>query len=179
MIDENIVIQMVLVIATISMAVVMWIKTSESNNLLRNEIKIRYRPILARMYMDIPDYDMKIGREMKKITFRFINNGSLPAIKLRKQYYAEIKENGNIIERVTSDDIEINGISMPSLAPNESMGIDVPLTEIQNEEAWQSNKCHFGLVVFYHDNNSKEYFYRIEGYLDRGRVMLFNTTNMN
>lgn len=179
MIDENTWIQIVLVLATIFMAFVMWIKTSESNNLLRNEIKIRYRPILARMYMDIPDYDMEIGKEMKKITFRFINNGSLPAIKLKKQYYAEIKENGSSIERITSDDININGIDMPSLAPNESMGIDIPLTEKQTDEAWQSNKCHFGLVVFYHDDNGKEYFYRMEGYLDRGRVMLFNTTSMN
>ena len=177
--DPNVVVQIFLIFSTISIAIVTWIKMSESNKLLKTEIETRYRPTLARMHMGIPDNDIKQGTKLKKITFRIINNGTLPAVKVSKEYYVEIRENGIISNRKTSDSVNSNGIPMPSLAPNEAYGIDIDLDDLHNENAWTTNTCYFGLIVWYYDSRDKKYFYRIEGHLDHGLVMLSETTDMN
>jgi len=67
LIDENVLVQIGLVTVTASLAIITWIKMSESNRTIRNEFEARFRPILARMYMGIPNRDLVVVLKQKKI----------------------------------------------------------------------------------------------------------------
>lgn len=179
MIDENVLVQIGLVAVTASLAIITWIKMSESNRTIRNEFEARFRPVLARMYMDIPNRDLTVMLKEKKIPFRIINNGASSAIKVSKQYYVVIRQNGRESHLKSSDAVNPDGILISSLAPNESMGVDVELDDVHIEQALFANTVNFGLIIFYHDVRNKKYSYRMEGYLDRGSVILHPTTQMD
>ena len=178
-IDPNVTVQIFLVAVTASLAIITWIRTGQSNNLLKEELRIRYRPSLARMYMTFTPEDIQQMKVHSKALFRIKNYGSLPAVNVRIEYYVKIGENDKDNYMKSSAENYPDGKSVASLAPQESYGVDIPMDNIHLQMMFESNACYFGLIIWYTSpSNTTQYQYKMEGYFDHGEIMLHNTTKM-
>lgn len=177
--DGSLEVEIALVVATAILALTTWNGTRNSNNLLKEELKTRYRPSLARIHMQFPSEDIEQMRIHSKALFRIKNVGSLPATNVRIEYYVKIVENGEESNMQSSEECFPGGKIESSLAPQESYGVDIPMDQIHLESMFNSNTCYFGLIIWYTSPSNKlEYQYKMEGHFDHGEIMLHNTTQM-
>ena len=173
-------IQIALVLSTITIAIITFWGIRQSNNLLKKDLQMRYRPSLARLHMNMSIEDYKWSYANDEIIFRFINNGLLPAINIRKKYYTRTlsPKTGEFVETYTSDEVEPNGITIPSMAINESMGINIPLKGQAIREAWIDKNFYFGLLLEYTDENKTPYYYKMLGHLEPGGIIMLSNTEI-
>ena len=176
-VDENVIVQIVLVLATITAVIVTWWKTRESNNMLKSELNTKLRPVLNRTVIGdtkrtAPDgsviHEPVYSLQHNKVLFHFTNSGSLPAVNIMQTSFVAIKEN----EEFTNIK-PIENKSLPAMAPNEKYSIDLFYDKEHFEEAHRSDKCYFGLRLDYEDPNGKKYHYSMEGhFFDHGYLYL-------
>lgn len=178
--DGSLEVEIALVVATGILAIITWIRSGQSNSLLREDLRTRYRPSLARIHMQFPKEDIEQMKLHCKALFRIKNFGSLPATNVRIEYYVKIVENGNESHmRSSIEDGFPNGKTESSLAPQESYGVDIPMGNIHFQSMENSNTCYFGLIIWYSGpSNNLQYQYKMEGHFDHREIMLHNTTNM-
>ena len=183
MIDESVIIQIFLVLGTIAMVIVSWIKMSESNNLVKKELDVKIRPILARTVIGTSTLQTGSGvihepvysLQPNKILFHFTNNGMLPAVNVIQRNYVRLKRTNEWILVKTSDDISVDGIKIPTMSPNEKYSIDIHYEVQHYKEALALNTCYFGLVIEYQDPSlMNKYSYKMEGHFDKQYLMLDN-----
>jgi len=148
-------------------------KLGSQTKLIERDVKTRIRPILNRKELrkTITNYDEQNVGELhtltrQKVLFHFHNTGTLPALKMSKNYYSEIREmpfNGIKLDPQNYEHID----KMPSLAPNEYYSVDILWNNLCFDEAVNGKKCYFGLIIWYHDQNDTRYYYHMEGYFDK------------
>ena len=183
MIDENMIVQIFLVLGTIAMVIVSWIKMSESNNLVKKELEVKIRPILARTIIGTSNLKTTTGiihepvfsLQPNKVLFHFTNNGMLPAVNIIQRYYIRLKrlDKWNLIK--TSDEISVNGINLPTMSPNEKYSVDICYELQHYKEALAFDTCYFGLILEYYDPAlMNKYTYKMEGHFDKQYLMLDN-----
>jgi hypothetical protein len=172
-------IEIALVVATGILALITWYGTRSSNNLLKKELEIRYRPSLARIDMQFSQEDIKLMLVNNKATFRIKNYGAIAAVNISIEYYVKIRENDKDINMKSSAEKYPDGKPESSLAPEESYGVDIPMDEIHIKKMLVDDTCHFGLIIWYSSpNHTTKYQYKMEAHFDRGEIMLHDTTNM-
>jgi len=170
-------IQIFLAGAVIATAFITFIYNRKTHNQTEREMKIRLRPVLARLHsMDkkSPKWDDKGWIEgesyrynQKKLSIHFINNGALPATSISYSCHVELKDGDK------SSDIIIENKSLPDLSVKEHYSIDIPWELVHYTEAIKGENCYFGLEVKYSANDSKEsYLYSFEGYLKNQYLMI-------
>lgn len=151
-----------------------------SNDIFIQELESKFRPVISRHVHDKRKYHrQQINDEAcsiipEKIMFHIINTGTLPAIKVSYKHYVERRESpSNVVKLSPTGSIVSDPIS--SLAPNEYYSIDLPL---ENREMFNTikndNKCYFGFIIWYSDENEKRYYYHTEGYFKKSALMLYH-----
>lgn len=178
--DTNVIVQIFLVLGTISVAVISWIKLTQSNNLIKEELDVKIRPILGRT--TIGDSNLKTATgvihepvfslQPTKVLFHFTNTGMLPAKNITKRSYVRLKRKNGWILTKTSDDISVEGIKLASLAPNEKYSIDVFYDTQHYKESLALDTCYFGLILNYEDPKGEKFFYHMEGHFEKQYLML-------
>lgn len=152
--------------------------TQQSNDLIRTEIESTFRPMLSRHVYEKKEYNSNQWNDdtcsitPEKIMFHIINNGKLPAIEVSYQSYTEIRDVPSTIRKL--DPIAtIQTEPESSLAPMEYYSIDVPLRDPTMYNLARYNvKCYFGIIIFYLDENKRKYYYHMEGFFNKGALML-------
>lgn len=147
-------------------------------NQIKKDARQKTRPILAR---HIHQKELKNLTEPRngdtyaisheKALFHFINNGTTTAINVKRQKYVELTNqsfsNPRLDPRNPNDILRLSDI-----APTEYYSIDVEWNSGFYNAAVSGKTCHFGLLVWYDNEDGNHYYYQIEGYFDKTMLML-------
>ncbi|AFS80667.1 hypothetical protein NKOR_03885 [Candidatus Nitrosopumilus koreensis AR1] len=171
-------ISMVFAGIAIAATIIYSIKLGSQTKLIETDIKTRIRPILSRKELRkkiTNSTEQHVGElhtlSKQKALFHFQNTGTLPAVNISRNYYAEIRETPS--NEIKLDPTKyVDAFKMASLAPNEYYSTDIFWLDPCFDDAVDKNTCYFGLIIWYHDSKGTRYHYHIEGYFDKGEMML-------
>ncbi|MDE1844462.1 MAG: hypothetical protein KGI10_03945 [Thaumarchaeota archaeon] len=180
--ESNTIVEILLVLSTIAIAIVTWMRMGESNSLLRKDLDVKIRPVLARTVIGdsirkAPDgsiiHEPVYSLQPDKVLFHFTNSGTLPAKKIKQTSFISLKPK-DTHEKIYA----LEGKELPDLAPNEKYSIDIFYEKLHYTQALAFNICHFGLNLEYEDPNGNGYFYHMQGHFEKGYLML-DSVEMN
>ena len=171
-------IQYFLTLAVIATAFITYWYSRKNHDQLEREMKIRLRPVLARLHsMDkkSPMYGNNGWVEgesyrynSEKLSIHFINNGSLPATSISYKYYVEIRQGDHVSDKILQENITLTNLSI-----HEHYSIDLPWTATHGFNASNAKKCYFGLEIKYGFKDSKDlYIYLIEGFVKNNYLII-------
>ncbi|MCV0399037.1 MAG: hypothetical protein K5785_03455 [Nitrosarchaeum sp.] len=153
-------------------------KMEIQTELIKTDIKTRIRPILSRKELEkkVRNSNEQLVKHVFTLTrhkalFHFQNTGTLPAVNISRNYYAEIRETPSDVIKLNPKEY-VDVIKMATLAPNEYYSTDVFWLDPCFDNAVDRNNCYFGLVIWYHDSKGTRYYYHIEGFFDHGELMI-------
>lgn len=146
-------------------------RTREGNRLLKIDLDAKIRPIIARAVS--PPGEKPYTIDDDHFSFRIVNNGSLPAIEIKKHYRLEIRKNNQVIkthpESSTGSDYVDTYASPCSVGESYFTMIFCPsefINEIRN-----TNNCYFKLKLIYKDPLDQTFIYSMDGHFEKGEMI--------